>query len=284
VFSIAWTLDDGPTPFSDPMRKKLAGIPLTWFVMREMIRAGAGAKKNMARLASLVAGGDEVAIHSFHPTDKKGHVCFFPAAGAGCSGEFTSMKQAMGELVAFKAELNNEKIPVKFVRPPTGLHDEMVAYLVAAKTKMNTETAFRAILAAQNAPGPLKGLDAGAQKVKDDFDLLLATLKQHSLHLWGGSAAGKPEVTGNDWEAESSGVPSRKDTLHATFKTMLAGVKAGKRTTGSLIILAHDTTQADVDHVGADVAEMETLAAAASVRLDYYTESQLYQVVRGTAP
>lgn len=284
VFSIAWTMDDGPTSFSDPMRKKLPGIPLTWFVMREMIRQGADTKKNFARLAALVAGGDEVAIHSFHPTDPKGHVCFFPASNSGCSGKFTSMQKAMDELVAFKGELEKEKIPVKFVRPPTGLHDEMIAYLIAAKTKMDPETAFRAILAAQNTPGPLKGLDAGAQKVKDDFDLLLNTLKSNGLHLWGGGPAGKPEVTGNDWEAESSGVPSRKDTVHATFKTMLDGVKSGKRTKGSLIILAHDTTQPDVDHVAADVAEMEKLAAAATVRLEYYTQSQLYQVVRGTPP
>ena len=284
VFSIAWTMDDGPTPFSDPMRKKLTGIPLTWFVMREMIRQGAGTKKNLARLAQLVAGGDEVAIHSFHPTDASGHICFFPAPAVRCRKGFSSMTRAMAELVAFKGELNAAGLTVKFVRPPTGLHDEMVAYLSAAKAKLDPEATFRAIVAAQNARDPLKGLDAGAQEVEDDFDLLLATLKANGLHLWGGGDAGKPEVTGNDWEAESSGVPARADTLHATFNTMLNGVKAGKRTKGSLVILAHDTSQADVDHVAADVAEMEKLAVGASVRLEYYTESQLYRVVRGTPP
>ncbi|MDB4950663.1 MAG: polysaccharide deacetylase [Gemmatimonadetes bacterium] len=298
VVRIAWTFDDGPTAFTAGMQGSIGARPATWFVMSNQLGTGDARKQSLAQLVERQKAGDEVALHSFHPTTS--HVCWFPAATNGCAAGYAATTDAMAALTGFTAELRNAGLTIHFVRPPTGLHDELTAYLATkGMTEGEADTAFRAMLAAQGTPGAPTGLDPRAVPVKADFDLLLKTLADNGLHLWGGGASAA-EVTGNDWEAESSGVKARADTLLGEgakldagarqaksvekFPAVLAQIAAGKRASASFIVLAHDTTAADVKQVANDVKTMEDLATAAKVTLEYHTESELYAAVRGRQP
>jgi hypothetical protein len=280
------------------MQGSIGARPATWFIMSNQLGTGDARKEALLRLAERQKAGDEVALHSFHPTAS--HVCWFPAANSGCAAGYATTQDAMAALAAFAAELRNAGLTLHFVRPPTGLHDEVTAYLkTKGMTDAEADTAFGAMLAAQGTPGAPKGLDPRAVPVKADFDLLLKTLADNGLHLWGGGASAA-EVTGNDWEAESSGVKARADTLLGEqakldpdarrtksvekFPAVLAQIAAGKRASASFIVLAHDATAADVKQVANDVKTMEDLATAAKVTLEYHTQSELYAAVRGRNP
>jgi hypothetical protein len=281
---IGWTFDDGPTQFTDDMKSVLRkrGLPATWFVMLNQIdQHGLGREDNLAKLKKLQDGGDEIAIHSMHPTIN--HACWFPVSNPGCTKGWDTTAAAMTALADFARLLRGNGIRVKFVRLPTGLHDEAVAYL-KKKGAGNPEGTFRRIIEQQNTEGGVGTPGSPEAEVKKDFDLVMKTLRELGLHLWGGGT--KPEeVQGNSWEAESSGVPKkREDTINARFQTMIDGIRGGKRRVGSYIILGHDTTMADVQEVGRDIDEMERLAGEARVRLEYYNESDLYRAVRGQEP
>ena len=280
---IGWTLDDGPTLFTEEMVSALRrrGIPGTWFVMLNQIdQQGEGREDNLAKLRKLQEGGDEIGIHCMHPTIS--HACWFPISNPGCAKGWESTEAAMKDLTAFTYLLAGSGIQVAFVRLPTGLHDELIAYL-AAKGAHDPEGTVKTILDKQNVADEVGTAGSPEAQVKADFDLMLATLRGLGLHEWGGGT-GEKEIAANSWEAESSGVPQRKDTINSKFNNMIEKMKSGKRATGSFIILAHDTTAADVQEVSSDVDEMERIALEAHVRLEYYNLSDLYRVIRGEEP
>ncbi len=120
--------------------------------------------------------------------------------------------------------------------------------------------------------------------VATDVALVMSTIRSLNLHLWSGSSSG-PEVKRNTWEAESSGVPSRTDDVVARFKGLVNKLASGSRKTpASLVILAHDTTAADVTKASSNIASMESYATSKGVRVEYYTMAGLYEVLRGKAP
>lgn len=71
------------------------------------------------------------------------------------------------------------------------------------------------------------------------------------------------------------------------FESLVKGATKGEATKGktsSIIILAHDTTEANALEVGEDIKMMETIAKEKRIRLEYYSLSGLYCKVRGKRP
>jgi hypothetical protein len=66
------------------------------------------------------------------------------------------------------------------------------------------------------------------------------------------------------------------------FESLVKGTT--KEKSRSVIILAHDTAEANVLEVGEDIKTMEKIAKEKGIRLEYYTLSGLYCNVRGKRP
>jgi len=278
VVRLAWTVDDGPTPLTPGMSTALSPRAATWFVMSNQLGAGTARTNSIAQLVTRQTAGDEIGIHSMHPTIP--HAAWFPInLGAAVPKGYNTTALAMADLTSFTGELRTAGLKVHFGRMPGGELSEVKKYVEQAGGAASTsQTAARALLSGNTPP---VGTPAA---VITDVALVMSTLSTLNLHLWGGSATG-PEVTSNTWEAESSGVPARTNDVVNRFTGVVDALASGSRTRpGSFIILAHDTTQADITQAGANISAMEQYAVSKGVRVEYYRMGDLYQIVRGTPP
>ncbi|MEE8294892.1 MAG: polysaccharide deacetylase family protein, partial [Sphingomonadales bacterium] len=297
IIKIAWTFDDGPVGKTEAMRKSLGLTHATWYIMFNEIMNNE--KKNIEDLKEIQKSGGEIAIHSFHKDDS--HVAWFPMS---TKGSYRDIEAAMNDLAIFKTYLTGKELKVKFVRLPFGLITELSQYL-ADQGVYSEEKTKRLTIAKQIIKGAYEGSEVGALKVKTDFEFMKTKINGLGLHLWGGSRNNGREISYQSWEAETSGVPSRADDTttevsEARKKQQLSVPakdkdKAGrfegivnKVATGgrshSLVILAHETTQEDVDAVKVDKDKMEEYATSKKVKIEYYTMSGLYKALRGTEP
>ena len=277
VVRLAWTIDDGPTPHTAAMSTALTPRASTWFIMSNLLGTGAARTTAMTNLVTRQTAGDEIGVHSFHPT--LGHSAWLPInLGTAVPKGYTTTASAMADLTSFTTELRGAGLNVHFGRMPGGELSEVKKYILDAGGSASTnDAAGRALLAGGTHPG-------APAVVATDVALIMSTLRTLNLHLWGGSATG-PEVTNQTWEAESSGVASRTDDVVRRFKGVVDRLAAGTRTTpGSFVILAHDTSTADVTQAGTNIAAMETYATSKGVRIEYYTMADLYTILRGAAP
>ncbi|MUV57941.1 DUF4157 domain-containing protein [Halogeometricum sp. CBA1124] len=277
VIRIAWTLDDGPTAYTSGMQRALGGTPGTWFIMRNLLGTGAELQRSLQQLARLQSQGQEIAIHSMHPDIA--HAAWFPVQVSGSVPKaYDTIGEAIRDLEAFVTQLRNNNITVNFVRLPGGLISELKAYLRAKGLSGDaSDRVARKIVAGQT----LSGEPAGAQEVHRDYQALTAALSRNGLHLWGGGA-GRSEIAVQSWEAESSG-SGLTDNVTTTFRGLVDNFRTVHRPR-SLVILAHDTNQNNAEEVGRDIRAMEAYARQNGVKVEYYTMSQLYQVVRGEQP
>jgi len=281
IIRIAWTFDDGPDPQTGPMRQMMEskGITATtWFVQYNRINRDRDA--NVANMLEIQQLGGEIGIHSMHSSED--HVPWFPMTG---KRSYDNIDTAMSDLKTFHTFLTGKGLRVNFVRPPYDLHSEMVSYLKQVGYEGDADQASLDIIAG-------KPVSENAQQVKADYDKMQTALKALGLHLWGGSGAGKPETALNTYQASSSGHKGRLDniTMHADpvrdklgeFEYALRSVTPDQP--GSLIVIAHDISPEDVAEVQADVETMEAHAKLKGVRIEYYTLSGLYRILRGAPP
>ncbi len=268
---IAWTVDDGPTKHTNDMVDvfKERGIPATWYIQRNNLT-----KPWLPIYQKLQnAHGHEVAIHGIH--QKKDHLSWFPSSKLP---SFESMDSALEDLGEFYNELKTAGLRVKFIRLPYGLFTEINQRLVMAGAKTGVADKARDIIKGQ------AGDTGPTQTVAKEFKSLQAEIKKLGLHLWGGASTDKVSV--QSWEAESAGVGTgRTDNMPQIPKKMME-VSLPKRPskTGSLVILCHDTSQADVKEVKRDIAEMEAVAKATNTTIKYHTMSSMYKQVVGREP
>jgi hypothetical protein len=278
VIHVSWTMDDGPTAATPKMKSVMGDKPTTWFIMRNQLGTGATQTANLAELAALQAKGHEIAIHSAHPT--AAHVSWFPVKVASSVPlAYASVQDFIKDLTDFNKLLTASGVTPKFVRMPGGEITEVSAYLKAqGVTDEKTRSALaRKILKQESVAGE----SAGVQKVAADYDAIRAALDTLGLRLWGGSAAG-PMISFQSWEAESSGT-GLTDNVTAVFKKLVDDFATTKRER-SLIVLAHDTNEANAKEVEKDVKEMEAYAATHGVQIQYHTMTSLFTKVRGFAP
>ncbi|MGH8050923.1 MAG: DUF4157 domain-containing protein [Arenimonas sp.] len=274
---LAWTIDDGPTTHTAAMGTALSPRASTWFIMSNQLGAGAARTTALSSLVSRQTAGDEIGIHSFHPTTA--HSAWLPInLGTSVPKGYTTTASAMADLTTFTKELRTAGLSVHFGRMPGGELSEVKKYILDAGGARGThDAAARALLAG--------GTHTGAPAVvATDVALIMSTLRTLNLHLWDGSATG-PEVTSQTWEAESSGVSSRTNDVVTRFTGVVDRLAAGTRTRpASFVILAHDTSAADVTQAGTNIAAMEAYAVSNGVRVEYYRMADLYTILRGSPP
>lgn len=278
IVRLAWTVDDGPTRLTPGMSATLSPRAATWFIMSNQLGTGAARASALTGLATRQRAGDEIGIHSMHPT--VAHSAWFPIhLGSAVPQGYTATADAMTDLRTFAGELRAGGLNVHFARMPGGELTEVKKYVEdQGGAATSSDGVARALLAGTAPPVP------APTAVATDVALVMSTLRALNLHLWSGSASG-PEVSGNTWEAESSGVAARTDDVVRRFTGVVDALARGTRTRpGSFIILAHDTTQADVTHAGVNIAAMETYAITNGVRVEYYRMADLYQILRGSPP
>lgn len=278
IIHLSWTMDDGPTAATPKMKSVMGDKPTTWFIMRNQLGTGATQTSNLAELQALEAKGHEIAIHSAHPT--MAHVSWFPVRVASSVPlAYASVKDFITDLTDFTALLKTNKITPKFVRMPGGEITEVSAYLKAegVSDENKRRELARKILKQESVAGE----SAGVRKVAADYDAIRTALDGLGLKLWGGSAAG-PMISFQSWEAESSG-SGLTDNVTDLFKKLVDQFATTKRER-SLIVLAHDTNEANAREVEKDVKEMEAYAASNGVQIQYHTMTSLFTKVRGTAP
>ena len=275
VVRLAWTVDDGPTPLTPGMSKELSPRAATWFIMSNQLGSGTARATSIKQLVSRQTAGDEIGIHSMHPTTP--HSAWFPISLKGVAKGYNTTADAMNDLTKFTGELRTAGLKVHFGRMPGGEFSELKKY-VEQEGGSDGDATARALLSGKTPP-------AGTPTVvSTDVALVMSTLKTLNLHLWGGSATGA-ELTANTWESESSGVRDRTNDVVTRFTKVVDKLADGSRTKpGSFIILAHDTTPEDVTKAGENIKTMEDYAISKGVRVEYYRMGDLYQIVRGTAP
>jgi hypothetical protein len=279
IIRIAWTLDDGPTVFTEGMRQILGERGGTWFIMRGLLGEGDVLQRRLQNLVELQERQhNEIAIHSMHPTQD--HGAWFPVrVSQGVPHVYDSTAQAMQDLTDFVGLLRGAGLTIHFVRLPGGLISEVLAYLesVGVQGSQRRSIADR-IIQGEDVTGDAPD----ARPVQEDYQTLQSTLSTLGLHLWGGGGAGTPLTQEQSWEAESSG-RGLTDDVTDRF-TGLVNAFGSVHRSRSLIVLAHDNTQVDVVEVGRDVLAMETYADRHGVRVEYYGLSDLFRVVRGEEP
>ena len=278
VIHLAWTFDDGPTAQTRPMRTALGDRPATWFVMRDRLGTGATEAAALTTLAARQAEGDEIAIHSSHPTQS--HVSWFPVhVAAAVPKAYSSIADLISDLTTFTLLLHHEGIVPKFVRMPGGEFTEVVAYLKSKGVPSQRRATLAQRILRQE---PVDSEAPGVREVAADYNLIRDSLDALGLRIWGGSAAG-PMLTTQSWEAESSGT-GLTDNATDKFQRLADAFDHGVQRQRSLILLAHDTAAKNVARVTQAVAQMESYATPRGVQVQYHTKSSLFGAVRGFAP
>jgi hypothetical protein len=240
VVLLAWTFDDGPNEVTAEM-EKAAPVAGTWFVMRNEVGKGPPAANALTTLKKKQDAGQEIGIHSMHPT--KSHVAWFPHGG---DEAYPDVKSAMSDLSDFKDLLTGAGIDVHFARAPYGIETELMNYLAAegvpeklrkdsadaivhgtpysppkpkpAKATGDAGTPDAGPAGAGRAEGghtdagtadaghadagsPADPVAAAVASVRADFEFVKQRLAALKLHEWGGTPGQDPAVQG--WEAES---------------------------------------------------------------------------------
>lgn len=129
ILRVAWTLDDGPTTFTESMRATLGQRRGTWYIMRSRLPgAGTALTQRLAEMKKLQDAGHEFAVHSFHPT--LDHTAWFPVQLSGTHRGYERVDDSMRDLRAFVKLLRDNGLRIAFVRHPGGLFSELRKYVV----------------------------------------------------------------------------------------------------------------------------------------------------------
>lgn len=278
IIRLGWTLDDGPTEFTGSMRQSLGPRGGTWFIQRSQLGQGDELQRRLTNLVELQnQQQNEIAIHSMHPTVN--HGSWFPVnVSIHVSKVYDSIEQAMQHLTDFVGLLRGAGLAIHFVRLPGGLITEMNAYLGSVGVEASRQNSIAdQIIRGEN----ISGSAPAALPVQRDYQIMQSTLSQLGLYLWGGGS-GSQITQRQSWEAESSG-SGLTDDVTARFNRLVDAFSNVHRPR-SMIVLAHDNNRVNAEEVARDIRSMETYAENHGVRVEYYTLSSLFRVVRGVEP
>lgn len=317
---IAWTIDDGPTVNTIRMNTEMVEavvaerrslkisvpqvdnlVPATWYIQRDTY------ERHRNSLKALQDEGDEIAIHSFHPT--KNHCEWFPQGGslkaipaAGVrqgnisrayseTEPWNGIREAMTHLTEFVGLLREHGLMINFVRLPGGLRTEMMKYLEHNNVERNRRgQIIKEVIEAvtSESPGNLTysrkdGLELKRLIPEDElrtfYSIIQQTLVNLRLHLWEGSHVG-PELTmktgGQSWQAE---VGPQRDTATSGLREMIQALEKNPQSTQSLVILTHESKPYR-DRVLPIIRGMEKLAHENKVDIQYHTMTSLFCRVR----
>lgn len=296
---IAWSFDDGPHKNTDGLRENLGFNNTTWFIVRTNMKNSTGGwEENVERYKEIQKSGGEIGIHAQHETID--HIVWFPVnntndeypiKGTEKYTAYDSMTKAMEELKEFKEELNDDEIYPKFVRLPGGLKSQLLYYAkhIGLKTFTEQNNVANAVLNGKKFSSlGLSGenYEKGFDKIVQDFNEMKSELKNMNLLLWGGSS-NPNKISGQSWEAESSGNASLNDNItdhhHSgneqtgRFEKIVGNMEDGE--TKSFVILAHDTADSHIKEVLEDQAQMEKHASENGVKIEYLNMSNLFKRV-----
>jgi peptidoglycan/xylan/chitin deacetylase (PgdA/CDA1 family) len=284
---IAWTVDDGPTNFTQPMidvfegpvrashgrtTREIRDIPATWYIQRNRIT-----ETNIRTYQQLQnRDGHEIAIHGIHPG--RDHLSWFNSSRRP---SYENISDAISDLRSFHRFLTERDLRVKFIRLPYGLLTELVQRLGTLGTEGEAANSLARQIVRDRDTVP--GTPAG-RRVAGELNTLMLAVRDLGLHLWGGSANDRPMV--QSWEAETAGAGTgRADNVPGLQIEMMRSVLERRTSqSGSFVILCHDTTQADVDEVRSDIGAMESAAIEHATTIRYHTMSSLFRHVTGGAP
>ncbi|VAW68869.1 hypothetical protein MNBD_GAMMA10-1179 [hydrothermal vent metagenome] len=269
---VAWTVDDGPTQFTQQMRKnfqlKGQNRPATWFIVRDRLTS-----EKTGFYKMLQNEGHEIAIHGLHK--KNNHLSWLPSASLD---SYENLDAALRDLEKFHLELQNQGLQVKFVRLPYGLFTELVHSLKVKGMNKNRLTAARNIIKARTATTGT----APENQVAREFSLLQNKLKDLGLILWGGRKDGG--ISANSWQYESASHKTQRgkndfDVIkNSNIYNKIHNIRK-KNKDDSMVILCHDTSGGDVLEVRKDLLNMESIAEEAGVDIKYHTMSNLYKKI-----
>jgi hypothetical protein len=296
IVRVAWTVDDGPRAGTPAMLAQLGKRPATLYIQRNRIE-GKEREDNLKKLKDAQTAGSEIAIHGVHKSND--HATWFPT---NLKGSYASIDDALKDLTDFKNLLESNGIVVKMVRLPYGLITELISYLVKlhlsgdAATKRAREIIAGTVHVADKSHPTTE--ETAALQVQRDLRRYKESLASSKLHEWGGEGADTDEPSmAQSWQAESApkaapGKTQLTDDVTASHGGVVEkGGEFEKRcdrvTEASpewLVVLSHDSGDPAAKEAGSDVARMESYAKQKGVRVEYYTMSDLYQVVRGKAP
>ncbi|VAW60096.1 hypothetical protein MNBD_GAMMA11-1183 [hydrothermal vent metagenome] len=269
---VAWTVDDGPTRFTQQMANNFLlngqNRPATWFIVRDRLTSD---KTGFYKY--LQNKGHEIAIHGLHKKDN--HLSWLPS---GSLASYKNLSTALQDLEKFQRELQNRGLHARFVRLPYGLFTELIHSLKVKGMKKSQATAARNIIKAKIS---ITGT-APENRVAKEFDILRSKLKDLGLILWGGRNNGG--ISANSWQYESAS----KETVRGKddfdiekgnkVYNKIHNIRK-KNKSDSMVILCHDTTGGDVIEVRKDLLSMENTAAKAGICIKYHTMSSLYKQI-----
>ena len=298
---VAWSFDDGPVEHTDTLASKLGINNVTWFIVKKNMLSVGGWEENLKRYKGFQDAGGEIGLHAQHKTVD--HIVWFPASKATRYTCYDSIETAMAEMKQFKDELAAAGIHSNMTRMPGGLYSQLLAYAKHLGFGGKSSKVVRALMKGDSfeslgTTGSAKQKNLFA-KIEADYKTLKSSLKEMKLLLWGGSR--DPDLIGQtSWEAESSGSLSLHDTItysvthlaqrqrrYSNYKGRYAGkfekladrMKDGERR--SWVILAHDTSKANIDAVLQDKSTMEAHARKTGVKIEYVTMSTLFHRLTG---
>lgn len=274
---IAWTVDDGPTPYTNAMIKVFTSkkIPATWYIQRNKLT-----NSQIPTYLNLQnAKGHEIAIHGIHA--KRDHLSWFPSKK---KPSYASINEALDDLEEFHKELKDAGLKTKFIRVPYGLMTEL-SHLMSKRGRTWENNAamqkdVRGVISATNSDK-----SEAVQQTMRDLRTLKTTIEKLGLHLWGGASS--DSISAQSWEAESAaklsatdqnrGAQQRTDDVpRRQIDMMKLQIPRRPSKSGSFVILCHDTSAKDAKEVLDDIVEMERVAKETGTKIKYYTMSSLF--------
>lgn len=289
MIRISWTIDDGPSAFTDFLLKEFDRLKIyniTWFISRHQVLA-CNYYDVLFQLQNL---GGEIAIHEIDPNqDSKNRF-------QRNELYFSSLDDALAAFKDFINELDSRGIVVKLVRLPGGELSEIVLYL-----KLLGATNSESFLLANRIMSYLP-IKQEYLQVSEDYSKLQNCLTELNLKIWNGSKGALPLLGGklslcNSWQAECSGIAEGRGADNVTYVQAKARKKMGIKEYGqgifermvqshladgidqSLIVLSHDTTILDIKKIIQDIKYILNYAKN-KVDVRFCTLSTLFQEIR----
>lgn len=290
IVRVALTIDDGPTERTMKLRERVsaaaagseqlrnkkakprAGDKMTFFVMWNQVDRRFGKTNGMEILKEIQIDKGEIAIHS--PSESVSHRPWMPIEFKDKKGKITrgydkitgnvendKISKFDLDFERFVRMLINKNINVNFARMPGG-------WIFTEKPLYRNKLIGMGLSKYE------------AESVLNDSFESLKTL----LARWG--------ISYIDWDAEISGNKSRDDNFtdaisparkekekpnSGRFEKAVRNVK-GKNKSEFMVVLAHETSDADVAAIEQDVIQMEKYANLEEVRIEYCTLTELRQI------
>jgi len=158
---------------------------------------------------------------------------------------------------------------------------------IVKKQKLYASKLGRSIITGKHDKLKLKDRTGIGKTVSTDFKKLRSALEAMKLQLWGGNKDGL--ISALSWEAENTPPEAARGRgKDSVPKKPINAINALAGTSGdkviSLVILAHDTSAADVRDLEKDIKTYAEHAKTKGIAIVYMTMTDLYKFRVGSAP